>query len=44
MQPPTNDEDTGLPGLHSWRAVYIFVLATFVVWILLLLGLMRMFQ
>ncbi|MGH7967829.1 MAG: hypothetical protein ACREIC_03785 [Limisphaerales bacterium] len=24
------DESPGLPGLHTWRAVYLFVLAVFV--------------
>jgi len=30
------DEDTGLPYLRSWRAVYLMVLATFVLWDVLL--------
>ena len=36
MTPPDADETTGLPGLRSWRAVYIFVLAVFALWVALL--------
>jgi len=35
-QAATESESTGLPLLHSWKAVYIFVLSTFVLWVLLL--------
>lgn len=35
-QAANETESTGLPLLHSWRAVYIFVLSTFVLWVLLL--------
>ena len=38
------DVKTGLPGLRSWRAVYFFVLATFLLWLLLLAGLMGRFS
>ncbi|HTI71622.1 MAG TPA: hypothetical protein VMF06_16730 [Candidatus Limnocylindria bacterium] len=31
-----NDEETGLPGLHRWPSVYGFVLAVFVVAVVLL--------
>ncbi len=34
--PPPDDEFTGLPGFRSWRAVYVFVLGVFVVWVGLL--------
>ncbi len=37
--PPENSfdtEGTGLPGFMSWRAVYWFVAATFVLWVVLL--------
>ena len=27
--PEPDDNDTGLPGLRSWRAVYLFVLGCF---------------
>jgi hypothetical protein len=38
---PLNDKDdvTGLPGLHTWRSVYLFVFACFVLSVLLLLAL-----
>ena len=38
------DEATGLPGLRSWRAVYILVLASFVLWVGLLFALGRIFR
>ncbi len=43
-QPKPNDDETGLPGLRSWRAVYGFVLAVFAVWIGLLITLTWMFS
>ena len=36
---PLGDKATGLPGFNSWRAVYIFVLVSFVVWVGLLVAL-----
>ncbi|HVU24754.1 MAG TPA: hypothetical protein VHE13_11575 [Opitutus sp.] len=32
----STDNTTGLPGLRSWRAVYVVVLGIFVLWIVLL--------
>lgn len=32
-------EETGLPFFHSWKRVYLFVLATFILWIALLVAL-----
>jgi hypothetical protein len=43
MSPP-DDESTGLPGLRTWRGVYLFVLGVFVVWVALLAMLTRMFS
>ena len=37
-------EATGLPGLRSWRAGYIFVLGVFVVWVALLVALTAAFS
>lgn len=38
--PPENeDELTGLPLLHSWRSVYLFVFGCFVLSVLVLLAL-----
>ncbi len=31
-----SDEQTGVPGLRSWRSVYIIVFVNFVVWVALL--------
>jgi hypothetical protein len=39
---PENDEATGVPGLRTWRAVYLFVFGLFVVWVGLLVLLSRM--
>ena len=33
---PKLDEGTGLPGLRSWRAVYLFVFGCFVAYVVLL--------
>ena len=38
------DDETGLPGLGTWRGVYIFVVGIFIVWVGLLLVLMRTFS
>jgi hypothetical protein len=43
-EPKLKDEGTGLPGLRSWRNVYVFVLAVFALWIALLIALTRMFS
>jgi hypothetical protein len=42
--PQLKDEGTGLPGLRSWRSVYVFVLVVFALWIGLLIVLSRMFS
>jgi hypothetical protein len=31
-----DNEATGLPGFKTWRGVYLFVLGTFVAWVVLL--------
>jgi hypothetical protein len=36
---PDEDEATGLPGLRSWRSVYIGVTGVFAAWVLLLAAL-----
>ena len=44
-QPPeNNDEVTGLPGLRSWRAVYVLVLGVFVLWVGLLTVLTKLYS
>jgi hypothetical protein len=39
-----NDEQTGFPGLRTWRGVYVFVIVTFAVWVALLILLTRAFS
>jgi hypothetical protein len=36
MKPPEDDEKTGLPGLRTWRQVYLAVVFIFVAWVGLL--------
>ena len=40
----TSDDDTSLPGLRTWPAVYAFVLGTFAFWVVLLSALSRAFS
>ena len=42
-EPEPKDDATGLPGLRTWRAVYLFVLVAFAVYVALLILLERMF-
>jgi hypothetical protein len=44
MKSPPDDEVTGLPGLRTWRRVYLFVLVVFVAWVGLLTVLTRMYS
>jgi hypothetical protein len=43
MNRPPDDETTGLPGLRTWKQVYLFVLVVFAAWVGLLTMLTRMF-
>jgi hypothetical protein len=36
---PLDDKATGLPCFRTWRAVYIFVFVSFVIWVGLLVAL-----
>jgi len=38
-----DEEGTGLPGFKTWPAVYLFVMAAFVVWVVLLVALTTLF-
>ena len=38
------EERTGLPLLRTWRGVYLFVFGTFILWVVLLNLLTRMFS
>ncbi|MDB6166528.1 MAG: hypothetical protein JWQ83_1668 [Lacunisphaera sp.] len=42
--PPIDDAATGLPGLRTWPAVYVFVLGVFVLWVGLLTVLTEMYS
>jgi hypothetical protein len=36
-------ESPGLPGLHTWKRVYIFVIGSFLLWLGLLVLLEKLF-
>lgn len=40
----TESEETGLPFFHSWKAVYLFVVGSFVFWVTLLVALTKYFS
>ena len=40
----TERVETGLPGVRSWRAVYVLVVGTFITWVVLLVVLGRVFS
>jgi hypothetical protein len=42
--PAGKEEPTGLPGLRTWRGVYLLVFGCFVLWVLLLLVLTLSFS
>jgi hypothetical protein len=37
-------QGTGLPLLHTWKGVYLFVLGSFALWVTLLIALTKMFS
>jgi len=39
----TDERSTGLPLLRNWRAVYLFVVACFICWVVILAILPRVF-
>jgi hypothetical protein len=39
-----DSETTGFPGLKSWRAVYLLVVGSFLLWVGLLIWLSRAYQ
>jgi len=43
-EPKRDDEQTGFPGVRTWRGVYGLVLAVFAIWVLLLVWLTRAFS
>jgi hypothetical protein len=51
MKPPTalnsvapQGEDTGLPGLRTWKGVYLVVIINFVLWVTMLVALTDLFS
>lgn len=36
-------EETGLPWLRTWKGVYLFVIASFILWVALLIALTNFF-
>lgn len=44
MKAPSDEEKTGLPGIRTWRGVYVAVLVVFAVWVGLLAALTRAFS
>jgi hypothetical protein len=44
-EPPVAEaEPTGLPWFHNWRGVYLFVFSSFILWVVLLFALTRIFS
>jgi hypothetical protein len=43
MTPPPDDEATGLPGLRTWRRVYVLVVVILALWVGFLTALTRMY-
>jgi hypothetical protein len=41
---PRGDDDTGLPWLRSWNAVYLAVVISFILWVTLLVALTDFFS
>ena len=39
VETPSDDADTGLPGLRTWRGVYLVVGGIFLLWVALLTAL-----
>lgn len=37
-------EETGLPGFRTWSSVYIFVTASFIIWVVVLVALYRLYS
>ena len=43
-EPEPKEDVTGLPGLRTWRGVYLFVVGIFILWIVLLTVLTGIFS
>ena len=44
VPPSLSDDSTGLPGLRSWRAVYLVVTGIFIAWVVLLTVLTKLYS
>jgi len=45
VEPPVPEaEPTGLPGIRTWRGVYVFVIGSFILWVALLFALTVIFS
>jgi hypothetical protein len=43
-EPSTHEpEETGLPIFRSWKSIYLFVLGSFIFWVVLLVALTEIF-
>jgi hypothetical protein len=42
--PVDHDRSPGVPGFRTWKTVYLFVLASFAIWIALLIALTKSFS
>jgi len=44
-EPPVPEpEDTGFPGIRTWRGMYVFVFGSFLLWVALLFALTVIFS
>ena len=41
---PSDSDETGLPGLRTWNAVYLLVIIHFAIWIAVLIALTDFFS
>jgi hypothetical protein len=42
--PVPESEDTGIPGIRTWRGLYVFVFGSFVLWVVMLFALTMIFS
>ena len=45
VEPPVPEsEDTGFPGIRTWRGLYVFVFGSFVLWVVMHFALTMIFS
>jgi hypothetical protein len=45
VEPPVPEsENTGFPGIRTWRGLYVFVFGSFVLWVVMLFALTMIFS